>query len=368
MTAPDPSAPPSPAGAQATLTIDRAALAANWRRLAARAAPGVCAAAIKADAYGVGIEIAAPALARAGCGVFFVAHLGEALRARAAAPEATVYLLHGPPADGLAAMREAGVRPVLATPAHLGAWRAAGGGPSALHVDTGMNRLGLSPREASALTPDDLAGLGVGLLMSHFVASEERDAAINDRQIAAFMALRARFPGLRASLANSSGLYLEQLPPLDLARPGYALYGGNPVPGAANPMRAVVRLDAPILQLRDIGPGQSVGYNAQWTARRASRIATIGVGYGDGYPRSAGGTDARPGAQALLRGVRVPLAGRVSMDLITLDVTDVADAAVGDPVTLLGEGIGVDELAGWAGTNGYEVLTRLGPRYRRIAL
>lgn len=355
-----------PSGAQATLTIDVAALAANWRTLARRAAPGRCGAAVKADAYGVGIATAVPALAAAGCATFFVAHLAEALRARAAAPEADIFLLHGPPVDGLAAMRAARIRPVLATTAHLSRWRAEGGGPCALHVDTGMNRLGLSPEEAAALTRDDPAALGVALLMSHFVASEERDNALNDRQIADFMALRARFPGLPSSLANSSGLYLEQLPPLDLARPGYALYGGNPVPGAANPMRPVVRLEAPILQLRDIGAGDSVGYNAQWTARGPTRIATIGVGYGDGYPRSAGGTDARPGAQAVLRGRRVPLAGRVSMDLTTLDVTEVPGAAIGDPVTLLGEGIGVDDLACRAGTNGYEVLTRLGARYRRL--
>lgn len=361
---------PSPdrPGAQATLTIDRTALAANWRALARRAAPGACGAAVKADAYGIGIEMAVPALAAAGCATFFVAHLSEGVRARAGARDAAIYLLHGPPADGLAQLRAAAIRPVLATREHLALWRAAGGGPCALHVDTGMNRLGLTPDEAATLTPGDLAALGVELLMSHFVASEERDSPHNDRQIAAFMALRARFPGLPASLANSSGLYLEQLPPLDLARPGYALYGGNPIPGAASPMRAVVRLEAPILQLRDIAAGESVGYNAQWTARRPTRIATIGVGYGDGFPRSAGGADARPGAEAVLAGRRVPLAGRVSMDLTTLDVTDVPGVAVGDPVTLLGEGIGVDDLAERAGTNGYEVLTRLGARYLRMAV
>ncbi|MBL8587631.1 MAG: alanine racemase, partial [Methylobacteriaceae bacterium] len=316
-----PSAPESVApiarldGAQATLTIDLAALADNWRLMAARAAPAACGAAVKADAYGIGVEAAVPALAAAGCGVFFVAHLSEALRARRAAPDAEIYLLHGPPESGLDALRAARVKPVIGSAAQFSAWRALGGGPSALQIDTGMNRLGLAPGEAAQLAADDLAGLGVDLALSHFVASEERDNPLNDRQIADFMALRARFPGLRASLANSSGLFLPRLPALDLARPGYALYGGNPTPGDANPMRAVVTLEAPILQLRWIAASESVGYNAQWTAKRRSRIATIGVGYADGFPRSASARDARPGAEAIVAGRRLPLAGRVSMDL-----------------------------------------------------
>ncbi|MBK9081895.1 MAG: alanine racemase [Rhizobiales bacterium] len=357
--------PSGPAGAQATLEIDLGALADNWRRLAARAAPGECAAVVKADAYGIGIGTAVPALAKAGARTFCVAHLSEALRVRALAPEATIYLLNGlPPAD-VAALAPARIRPVLGSLEQIARWRAAGAGPCAVQIDTGMNRFGLSCADAATLHPADFEALGVELLMTHFVASEEPQSALNARQIAAFEAARARFLDVPASIANSSALFLPTLPGAALARPGYALYGGNPCPGAANPMRPVVSLRAPILALRRIGRGETVGYNAQWTARRPTLLATIGVGYADGYPRSAGGTDARGGAQAVVAGARCPLAGRVSMDLIVVDATDAPHAEVGDPVALLGDGIGVDDLAGWAGTNGYEVLTRLGARYAR---
>ena len=204
--------------------------------------------------------------------------------------------------------------------------------------------------------------------MSHFVESEVPDNPLNARQIAAFAEVRRAFPGVPGSLANSSGIFLAQKPFHDLVRPGYALYGGNPTPGRANPMRPVVRLVAPILQLRDIDTGETAGYGARWTAKRPSRLATIGVGYADGLPRNAMGTDTKPGAEAVVAGVRCPFAGRVSMDLSILDVTDVPEnqIAPGTPVELLGDTIGVDELGTKALTIGYEILTGLGSRYRRV--
>jgi alanine racemase len=355
----------APLGAQAKLEIDLGALADNWRLLSAFAQGVETGAAVKADAYGIGLAQAVPALAKAGCRSFFVAHLAEALAARQAAPEARVYLLHGLPPSGVQRMRAAGVRPVLGGLDQLAEWRAIDGGPCALHVDTGMNRWGARWDE-QAPSEDELKAAGVELLMSHFVSAEEPDNALNDAQIERFARWRARCPSIPASLANSSAHFLPQKPFYGLTRPGYALYGGNPTPGAPNPMADVVRLTAPILGIRDVPAGEPCGYNALWTAARPSRIATIGVGYADGYPRIAGGTDVRPGAQALVGGVACPFAGRISMDLILIDVTDAPGATVGTEATLIGDGIGVDDVARWAGTNGYEVLTRLGARYGRV--
>jgi alanine racemase len=352
-------------GAQARLEIDLGALAENWRSLRARVGAAECAAAVKADAYGIGLAQAVPALARAGCATFFVAHLSEALAARAAAPQARVFLLNGLPPNDVLRLRAAGVRPVLGDLRQLAAWREIGGGPCAIQIDTGMNRLGVRWDEAPP-PQDDLRGLGVELILSHFVASEEADHPLNATQIERFAQWRAIYPDLPASLANSSGHFLQERPFFALTRPGYALYGGNPTPGSANPMRPVVRLSAPLLSVREASTGEGCGYNATWTARRPSRIATIGIGYADGYPRACGGADGRAGGFALVNGRRAPIVGRVSMDLITLDVTDVPRARPGDVATLIGDGVGVDEVGAWAGTNGYEVLTRLGRRYARV--
>lgn len=365
---PDSTLPPpdrAPPGAQACVEIDLDALAANWRLLAARAAPAECGAAVKADAYGIGLAAAVPALARAGCRSFFVAHLAEALTARRVAPAARIFLLNGLPPQGAETLRAAGVRPVLGDLDQLARWRDLGGGPCALQIDTGMNRMGLR-WDGPAPDAADLVALGVELILSHFVAADERGHALNRLQIERFAAWRERYTAIPASLANSSGHFLPQAPFYALSRAGYALYGGNPTPGAPNPMRAVVRVAAPILTLRDVKAGEPCGYGAAWTAQRPSRIATIGVGYADGYPRACGGEDARPAALAVVAGRRVAVVGRVSMDLTLIDVTDAPQAKPGDAVTLIGDGVGVDEIGAWAGTNGYEVLTRLGPRYARL--
>jgi alanine racemase len=359
---------PPEAEAGGILTIDLAALVANWRMLAARAAPAKCAAVIKADGYGCGIEQVARALAAAGCDTFFVANLGEARRARAVAPSAVIYILNGLLPGTAPAYAEANLRPVIGSRAELEEWnafRAAAGwrGAAALHVDTGMNRLGIPHPEAGALSNDH----GVALIMSHFACSEE-DHPLNAIQIARFRAVRALFPGIAGSLANSSGIFLGKDAHHDLVRPGVALYGANPTPGKPNPMQTVVTLEARVVQLRGVEQGATVGYSATWTAKRPTRLAIVSVGYADGFLRAASASDKRPGAEAIVAGVRCPMAGRVSMDLIAIDVTDVAEGAVkrGDLVGLLGPEISVDELADRAGTIGYEVLTSLGRRYRRV--
>lgn len=346
----------------ARLTIDLSALAANWRRLAA-AAPGAdCAAVVKADAYGTGSGRAVPALWAAGCRTFFVAHLSEGLAVRAALPDAAVYVLNGLPPGAAEAFAAAGLRPVLGSVEELAEWATFSRGrrPAALHVDTGMNRLGLSVPQALALSGDPrVPEAGIDLVMSHFVSAEQPEDPVNARQIADFARVRAALPGLRGSLANSSGIFLDGARH-DLLRPGYALFGGNPTPGRDNPMQPVVRLAARIVQVRDVEAGMSAGYNGRWTAPGPRRLATLSLGYADGLPRSLSGR-----GQALVGGVACPILGLVSMDLIILDVTQAPAARRGAEAVLIGDGLDVDAVGRAAGTIGYEILTSLGSRYVR---
>ncbi len=364
---------PDPAPAPATLTIDAGAIADNWRLLAARAGPADCAAAVKADAYGTGIEAAVPALAAAGCRSFFVAHVEEGQRVRNLAPDATIYVLNGLLAGTAAQYPGPRLRPVLGSPDEIADWSAfvaATGvpGEAAIHVDTGMNRLGL-PLEAARELARDPGALAFrpSLLMSHFVESETEGSPVTARQLRAFDAARSWFPGIAGSLANSSGIFLGEAARHDMVRPGYALYGGNPLPGRPNPMRPVVTLEARIVQVREIGAGETVGYNSGWTARSPRRLATVPVGYGDGYPRSGSASDGRSGGEAMVGGVRCPFAGRISMDLLVIDVTDAPVEAVhrGATVSLIDATLTVDAVGERAGTVGYEILTGLGRRYAR---
>ena len=365
------SAGPPEAEAGGILTIDLSAIVANWRALGARAGNAVCAAVVKADAYGCGIEPVVGALAQAGCRTFFVAHLDEARRVRAVTSDAAIYVLNGfMPGTGRAYL-EADLRPVIVSWPEWDEWSALCAGTgwrggAALHIDTGMNRLGFPSSAAAELASRVGNDPGVTLVMSHFACSEE-EHPLNAVQIERFRAIRALFPGIAGSLANSSGIFLGADAHHDLARPGVALYGANPTPGKPNPMRPVVGLQGRIVQVRTVEPGATVGYSATWTAKRPTRLAVVSVGYADGFSRAASASDTRRGAEALIAGQRCPLAGRISMDLMAIDVTDLArEVARGDFVTLLGDGIGVDDLAARAGTISYEVLTSLGRRYRRV--
>jgi len=354
------------------LTIDLAAIVGNWRELGRRAAPAQCAAVVKADGYGCGIEPVTAALAKAGCTTFFVATLAEARQARAAAPRAAIYVLAMLPGT-LASFAEGNFRPVIGSVEELAEWDAfrlqGWHGTAALHVDTGMNRLGLSAEDIAQLDARALARrAGLDLLMSHFACSEEPGHPLNARQMADFRKLRDLFPGVPGSLANSSGIFLGPDAHHDLVRPGVALYGANPTPGHLNLMRASVRLDGRVVQQRDVEVGDTVGYGATWTARRPTRLAVVAIGYADGFLRAASASDAKPGAEAVVAGRPCPLAGRVSMDLLAVDVTDLPEDKPrrGDTVALLDDTIGVDDLASHAGTIAYEVLTSLGRRYHRV--
>jgi len=355
------------AGEVALLTIDLGALAGNYRLLAERAAPAECAAVVKADAYGLGLEPVMRRLLAAGCRTFFVATSGEGQRARAISREAAIYVFNGAPPGSWPLLVAQDLRPVLNSLDEIAEWAAtAPAAPAALHIDTGMSRLGVAPQEAAAAA-ELSRGLPLALVMSHFVSSQQPENSRNEWQIAEFAAGRAHFPGVAASLANSSGIFLSQRPYLELVRPGYALYGGNPTPGNPNPMRPVVKLEARILALREIEAGETVGYDATWTAARPSRLATLGLGYADGLPWGASLKAGAPPLEALVSGFRCPIVGRVSMDAIVLDLTDAPPSLArrGDFVELLGETTGVDALAERAGTIGYEILTRLGRRYAR---
>jgi alanine racemase len=368
------SAPTTPLEeAGATLTIDCGAIVANWRTLGSRAAPADCAAVVKADAYGCGLEPVATALAAAGCETFFVAHLAEARRLRAVLPDPVIYVLNGIAPGTAHLFPEINACPVIGNLGELAEWdafRAVQGwsGGAALHFDTGMNRLGLGPEEAPGLAARMamMPNHGITLVMSHFACADEPDHPLNAKQIADFRDIRVMFRGIPASLANSSGIFLKSDAQFDLVRPGIALYGSNPTT-RANPMRPVVELKARLLQARLVPQGTTVGYGATWTAGRTSRVAIASIGYADGYSRPIGGADGRPGGEALVHGVRCPIVGRVSMDLIAVDITGLRkDVQRGDWITLLGDGIGVDEMAGWARTISYDVLTRLGRRFHRV--
>ncbi|HSR70874.1 MAG TPA: alanine racemase [Kiloniellales bacterium] len=361
---------PEAARAGAILTIDLDAVRANYRRLLDELGGQPCAAVVKADAYGLGLGQVAPALARAGAKVFFTAQLDEAIALRGVLPAAEIYVLNGLAAGPAEEFLAADVHPVLNSLGELEAWRAAGAKagralPAALHLDTGMSRLGLPQSEQETLfaEPERLVGIELRLVMSHLACADTPAHPLNAEQLAGFEAARRRLPPAPASLANSSGLFLGPDYHLDLGRPGVALYGANPTPGRPNPMSQVVTLQGKILQVREIDRGRTVGYGATHRADRPSRIATVALGYADGYLRSLSNRGC-----AWIGEQRVPLVGRVSMDLITLDVTAVPAAATrpGALVELIGPHGGVDDVAEAAGTIGYEILTALGARYHRV--
>src|SRR6266436_1410618 len=322
------------ASATGVLTVDLDAIVANWRKLEKAAVPA----------------------------------------ARAALPSATIYALDGLFQNCGEAFAKVNCRPVIGDLNELAEWdvfcrRSGWEGGAAIHIDTGMNRLGLTITEAQGIIPRINAGdHGITLVMSHLASAEHLNNPLNAKQLTTFREIASLFSGVPASLANSSGVFLGAQFQFDLVRPGAALYGINPTPEADNPMQGVVDLKARIVQLRNVERGDSVGYGGTWTARRPTKLAIVSAGYADGYFRAAGANDGTRGAEVIVAGKRCPVAGRISMDLMAIDITDLPDktARRGHMVTLIGEGITVDELAHHFGTIGYEVLTSLGSRYARI--
>ena len=347
------------------LTIDLDAVVGNWHTVRAKLGKTTRAAAVvKADCYGLGADQVVPALVRAGCTAFFVATLDEGIQVRHLAPQAEIMVLSGPVPGSEDAFPAHTLTPVLNAPEQLLAWRDLARThhhplDAVLHVDTGMTRLGF---DRDYLTPDRLAGLKPVLIMSHLACADQADHAMNRQQLAEFQAMTHPFPGIARSLAASCGIYLGADYHFDLVRPGAALYGLNPVSGQPNPLRPVVRLQARILQVRDVDSPRTVGYGASGAVKAGQRIATVAAGYADGVFRSLGNR-----GQAVVGGIKVPVIGRVSMDLITVDVSALPPSTVhpGSYIDLIGPQQDADAVAAMAGTIGYEILTQLPRRAAR---
>jgi alanine racemase len=353
---------PIEAPTAAHLTIDLDALARNYRLLRERAAPAECAAVVKADAYGLGIVAVARRLLREGCRRFFVATLGEVAELRALAPDAEIYVFEGAAFASIHELAALRAVPVLSSLEQVERWH--GHGRALLHIDTGMTRLGLSAADvrALALRRDLLEGVELEYVITHLACADEPEHPLNRAQIVLFDELRRLLPAARTSIGNSAGLMLDAAYRGDLVRPGIALYGGNPFAEPPNPMAAVVTFLAPILQIREVAEPVTVGYGATYVASPPARLAVVGAGYADGYPRALSNR-----GTAALHGSRVPVVGRVSMDLLCVDVSSLPrdTVRVGDFVELIGPTVGLDEVAVAAGTISYEILTGLGRRLAR---
>jgi alanine racemase len=359
----------------AILTIDLGALAANYQQLRDLAAPADCAAVVKADAYGLGMVRAAPALSNAGCKTFFVATLGEAQDLRALLPDAVIYVFNGLLPDTAEAFRASNLRPVLNSAEEVQEWaayctRVGDKLACAVHIDSGMNRLGLSTAEVNALASaaDVWSAFTLSLVMSHLACADDPSHVKNAKQRASFDTLRTKLPDAPTSLANSAGILLGPDFTFDLVRPGIALYGGHPQRRGKNPFKSVVTLKGRILRTRDAEAGETVGYGATRTLRRPTRVAVISVGYADGIFRALSTKDDEDGLVVHLGARAAPILGRVSMDLIAVDVTDIPQdlSARGEWVELLGPNVSAHDFAVHAGTIDYEVLTNLGRRARRL--
>lgn len=346
---------------RARIRIDLGALCGNYRSLAEKAEGAAVGAAIKANAYGLGATRVGAALAREGCGHFFAASMEEAEALRPVLPDAHIYVLHGVGVGEAARFHRARLIPKLNTPAQVARWRAEGAGrPCTLHLDTGMHRLGLGPEDARALLSDHAAlqALGVIHVMSHLACSDRQGDPMNAAQRARFDALTRELPaGITRSLSPTGGIFQGRAYHYDMVRPGIGLYGASPDPTWITGLEPVVTLEAPVLALHDLPIGESVGYGGDFCAPRAMRLATIALGYGDGVPRRVGGRWAfRHGDRHL------PVVGRVSMDLITLDATGIKDLAEGDYVRLFGRPGELEACAAAIETIPYELLTGLSLR------
>ncbi|WP_294304505.1 alanine racemase [uncultured Sphingomonas sp.] len=333
------------------LRVDRDALVSNWQALDRLSGAAACGAAVKANGYGLGAGLVAETLAKAGCRDFFVANWAEA---QGLAPlGVTLSVLHGLRAEDLPAAKAGFARPVLSTPDQIARWRDSGGGVCDVMVDTGMNRLGVS---VQAVRDGLLDGLTIETLISHLACADE-DVAMNGQQREAFASLRGRTGARRMSLANSAGIGLGADYHFDLTRPGLALYGGLPRPDMAGHLRQVAWPEAQILQRRLVPAGETVGYNATWTAPADTEVAILNLGYADGYRRALSGLGA-----AVVDGERLPVLGRVSMDLLAVDVTARPDLGEGDWLAM---DYDLAAASAASGVSQYELLTGLAQRFSR---
>ncbi|WP_443972027.1 alanine racemase [Sphingobium sp. CR28] len=342
--------PPAPLA----LDLDSAALRANWRWLARQSGVAACGAAIKANGYCLGAREVVGHLLAEGCRDFFVATWGEAADVLPYLGGASLSVLHGVREEDMPFALESPARPVLNSPDQVARWKAAGGGACDVMIDTGMNRLGLPPTQASRAL---LSGLTIETVMSHLACGDE-ESPMNSEQLATFIGLSAGIGARRRSLANSAGICLGPDYHFDLTRPGLALYGGVPRGEASGHISQVVRPRAQILQRRTVRGGETVGYGATYVAHEDRELAILNLGYADGYLRGFSGK-----GLALFQDLRLPLVGRVSMDLIAIDVTAAAHLREGDWLEIAFD---LPTAAARSGLSQYELLTGLGRRYERI--
>jgi alanine racemase len=363
----------SPSEAGTILTVDLSAIVTNWQTLRLICGDAECGAVVKADAYGLGLKPVVTALYEAGCKTFFVAHPFEGRAARAVAPDATIFVLNGMRPDTALLYADFNLAPVLCSVPEIEDWgqycavtgrRTAEGGllPTAFRFETGLNQLGLKPYDLEHGI--NLSYLfDIRLVMTELASAKH--AATITKQIEKFEIMRAKLPNARASIAHSGAIFLEANPLYDVVRPGYALYGGNPVPGRPNPMKPVVRLESQVIQVRILEPGERVGEDQGWIARGPRRISTINAGFADGIPQNLTRTKNGAGGVAIVQGKRCPYIGGVGMDLVAVDTSDSGYVERGEIVEMIGPSITIDDFAEAAGITGYEALTRLGPRCHR---
>jgi alanine racemase len=362
-------------GSTALLTIDLEAIGANYTRLSRMGSGAECAGVVKANAYGTGAHRVAPYLYDLGCRTFFVATLAEGIHLRGVLADAKIFILDGLFSRGSTLFEKHRLSPVLGSLQSLAEWSDFCGSidnppPAALHIDTGMNRLGVGPDEIQLLFDNQqrfFNNIKLDLIMSHLACADTPSHPRNQQQLEIFKAYLVKLPPVPASLANSAGIFLGSPYQHDLLRPGIALYGGCAVNSSQNPMRPVVTLTTHIVQIRTVEKGDFIGYGGTYQTTRKTRLATLPIGYADGYHRALGSSNEQKGASAYIGAHEAPLLGRVSMDLVTIDITDIPpdSAMVGTDVELLGAHVTVDDLAELAGTIGYEILTSLGKRYDR---
>jgi len=351
----------------ACLTVRLGAVAENYRTCRRLAAGAVTSGVVKANGYGLGAAQVTAKLLAEGCDTFFVARLEEGIAIRPIAPKARIFVLDGPHATSAPAFVTHNLTPVLNSLEQVAIWsKAAPGRDAAVHFDTGLNRLGLPPSELSVLAAEaklHRAGFNLVLVMSHLACAEDPALPMNAEQLSRFRAGLATLPPAPASLASSGGILLGRDYAFDLVRPGIALAGGNPQSGLSNPFAVTVRLTGRILQRRRVDKGECVGYGATFRVVRPTSLATVALGYADGLMRALG----NKGAGAIA-GHKAPIVGRMSMDLVTLDVTDIPEdlAATGAEVEFLGDTMLLEDMAQAAGTAAYEILTSLGRRVRRV--
>jgi alanine racemase len=348
----------------ALLSIDLAGIARNYETLKRKAGAAEVAGVVKADCYGLGIKKIAPVLKDLGCKTWFVASLKEGMALREMlGREGLIAVLGGAPKGSEITFTENDLIPVLNCLEDIENWCVNGSGPAIIHFDTGMNRLGLGRGETEFLLsfPKTLKSLDVFMIMSHFACADEPGHHLTERQYRRFMEIAGHFPDAKKSLANSAGFFSSPDYTFDLVRPGYALYGGNPVPGKENPMNSIASLEARIIQIRPGHKGDSTGYGATHVFTEDRMLATVAFGYADGFSRASGK------ASLFWQGYPCPVVGRISMDLTVVDITDLPCPApdAGDYLEVLGSSQSIDDLAKMAGTIGYEVLTSLGKRYER---